>query len=107
MFPRMPTDVGMCSAESRPGTMSEGWLRSAAMRLSCKRFGLLLHPSRAAGSAVRGSKKVSLVQVLGQSEGGSSESRITGQGFNAVKFDPRKPARMIRRNDGNLGMHGA
>jgi DNA (cytosine-5)-methyltransferase 1 len=24
-----------------------------------------------------------------------------------VKFDPRKPARTIRRNDGNLGMHGA
>ena len=38
---------------------------------------------------------------------GSAESRITGQGFNAVKFDPRKPARTIRRNDGNLGMHGA
>lgn len=38
---------------------------------------------------------------------GSSESHITGQGFNAVKFDPRKPARTIRRNDGNLGMHGA
>ena len=38
---------------------------------------------------------------------GSSESRITGQGFNAVKFDPNKPARTIRRNDGNLGMHGA
>jgi DNA (cytosine-5)-methyltransferase 1 len=38
---------------------------------------------------------------------GSSETHITGQGFNAVKFDPRKPARTIRRNDGNLGMHGA
>ena len=38
---------------------------------------------------------------------GWAESRITGQGFNAVKFDPRKPARTIRRNDGNLGMHGA
>jgi DNA (cytosine-5)-methyltransferase 1 len=38
---------------------------------------------------------------------GSSENRITGQGFNAVKFDPRKPARTVRRNDGNLGMHGA
>lgn len=38
---------------------------------------------------------------------GSSEKVITGQGFNAVKFDPRKPARTIRRNDGNLGMHGA
>ena len=38
---------------------------------------------------------------------GGSESPITGQGFNAVKFDPRKPARTIRRNDGNLGMHGA
>jgi len=38
---------------------------------------------------------------------GSSESRITGQGFNAVKFDPNKPARTIRRNYGNLGMHGA
>jgi DNA (cytosine-5)-methyltransferase 1 len=35
------------------------------------------------------------------------EKPITGQGFNAVKFDPRKPARTIRRNDGNLGMHGA
>jgi len=38
---------------------------------------------------------------------GTSETHITGQGFNAVKFDPRKPARTIRRNDGNLGMHGA
>jgi len=38
---------------------------------------------------------------------GGSESPITGQGFNAVKFDPRKPARTIRRTDGNLGMHGA
>jgi DNA (cytosine-5)-methyltransferase 1 len=38
---------------------------------------------------------------------GSSETHITGQGFNAVKFDPRRPARTIRRNDGNLGMHGA
>ena len=38
---------------------------------------------------------------------GSSETHITGQGFNAVKFDPRKPARTVRRNDGNLGMHGA
>ena len=38
---------------------------------------------------------------------GSSETHITGQGFNAVKFDPGKPARTIRRNDGNLGMHGA
>ena len=38
---------------------------------------------------------------------GGSEKPITGQGFNAVKFDPRKPARTIRRNDGNLGMHGA
>jgi DNA (cytosine-5)-methyltransferase 1 len=38
---------------------------------------------------------------------GSSESHITGQGFNAVKFDPQKPARPARRNDGNLGMHGA
>ena len=38
---------------------------------------------------------------------GSSETHITGQGFNAVKFDPHKPARTIRRNDGNLGMHGA
>jgi len=37
----------------------------------------------------------------------SSETHITGQGFNAVKFDPRRPARTIRRNDGNLGMHGA
>jgi site-specific DNA-cytosine methylase len=35
-----------------------------------------------------------------------SEQDITGSGFNCVKFDPRKPARTIRRNDGNLGMHG-
>jgi DNA (cytosine-5)-methyltransferase 1 len=38
---------------------------------------------------------------------GRSETDITGSGFNCVKFDPRKPARTIRRNDGNLGMHGA
>jgi hypothetical protein len=37
---------------------------------------------------------------------GSSEAHLTGQGFNAVKFDPKKPARTIRQNDGNLGMHG-
>jgi site-specific DNA-cytosine methylase len=36
-----------------------------------------------------------------------SEQDITGSGFNCVKFDPRRPARTIRRNDGNLGMHGA
>jgi DNA (cytosine-5)-methyltransferase 1 len=36
-----------------------------------------------------------------------SEQDITGSGFNCIKFDPRKPARTIRRNDGNLGMHGA
>ena len=36
-----------------------------------------------------------------------SEVDITGSGFNCVKFNPRKPARTIRRNDGNLGMHGA
>jgi DNA (cytosine-5)-methyltransferase 1 len=36
-----------------------------------------------------------------------SETDITGSGFNCVKFDPRRPARTIRRNDGNLGMHGA
>jgi site-specific DNA-cytosine methylase len=38
---------------------------------------------------------------------GSSESRMTGQGFNAAKFDPRKPARTVRRNDRDLGMYGA
>jgi len=36
-----------------------------------------------------------------------SEVDITGSGFNCVKFDPRKPARTIRKNDGQLGMHGA
>ena len=38
---------------------------------------------------------------------GRSEAGLTGQGFNAVKFDPRRPARTIRKNDGQLGMHGA
>jgi hypothetical protein len=38
---------------------------------------------------------------------GRAEVDFTGQGFNAVKFDPRKPARTIRKNDGQLGMHGA
>jgi DNA (cytosine-5)-methyltransferase 1 len=38
---------------------------------------------------------------------GGSKRPITGQGFNAAKFDPRKPARTIRRNAGDLGMHGA
>ena len=37
----------------------------------------------------------------------SSETRITRLGFNAVKVDPGMPARTIRRNDGNIGMHGA
>lgn len=38
---------------------------------------------------------------------GRSEVDITTQGFNAVKFDPVKPARTIRKNDGQIGMHGA
>lgn len=38
---------------------------------------------------------------------GHSEVDITRQGFNAVKFDPRRPARTIRKNDGQVGMHGA
>jgi DNA (cytosine-5)-methyltransferase 1 len=38
---------------------------------------------------------------------GRSEMPLTGQGFNAIKFDPQKPAHTIRRNGGNLGMSGA
>ena len=38
---------------------------------------------------------------------GHSEDEITGSGFNAVKFNPNKPASTIRKNDGNLTMHGA
>jgi site-specific DNA-cytosine methylase len=53
------------------------------------------------------SKKYRAYQHWNRIRLGSSEKPITGQGFNAVKFDPRKPARTIRRNDGNLGMHGA
>jgi site-specific DNA-cytosine methylase len=53
------------------------------------------------------SRKYRAYQHWGRIRLGSSEKPITGQGFNAVKFDPRKPARTIRRNDGNLGMHGA
>lgn len=53
------------------------------------------------------SKKYRAYQHWSRIRLGSSEKPITGQGFNAVKFDPRKPARTIRRNDGNLGMHGA
>ena len=35
-----------------------------------------------------------------------SEQDITGSGFNCVKFDPRKPARTIRRNDETSGCMG-
>ena len=38
---------------------------------------------------------------------GRSQQDITGNGFNAIKFDPRKPAHTIRRMDSNLGMGGA
>ena len=38
---------------------------------------------------------------------GRSQQDITGNGFNAIRFDPRKPAHTIRRKDGNLGMDGA
>jgi len=54
-----------------------------------------------AGTRYRSFKYWSRVRI------GRAECHLTGQGFNAVKFDPRKPARTIRRNDGNLGMHGA
>jgi DNA (cytosine-5)-methyltransferase 1 len=38
---------------------------------------------------------------------GRSQQDITGNGFNAIRFDPRKPANTIRRMDSNLGMGGA
>ena len=38
---------------------------------------------------------------------GKSQQDITGNGFNAIRFDPRKPAHTIRRMDSNLGMGGA
>jgi DNA (cytosine-5)-methyltransferase 1 len=38
---------------------------------------------------------------------GKSQQEITGNGFNAIRFDPRKPAHTIRRMDSNLGMGGA
>lgn len=38
---------------------------------------------------------------------GRSQQDITGKGFNAIRFDPRKPAHTIRRMDSNLGMGGA
>jgi DNA (cytosine-5)-methyltransferase 1 len=38
---------------------------------------------------------------------GRSQQDITGNGFNAIRFDPRKPSRTIRRMDSNLGMGGA
>jgi DNA (cytosine-5)-methyltransferase 1 len=53
------------------------------------------------------SKKYRAYRCWNKIRVGSSEMPITGQGFNAVKFDPKKPARTIRRNDGNLGMSGA
>jgi DNA (cytosine-5)-methyltransferase 1 len=54
-----------------------------------------------AGSRFRSFKYWDKIRV------GRSEVDITGQGFNAVKFDPAKPARTIRKNDGQVGMHGA
>jgi len=38
---------------------------------------------------------------------GRSQQDIAGNGFNAIRFDPRKPAHTIRRMDSNLGMGGA
>jgi DNA (cytosine-5)-methyltransferase 1 len=38
---------------------------------------------------------------------GRSQQDITGNGFNAIRFDPPKPAHTIRRMDSNLGMGGA
>jgi len=38
---------------------------------------------------------------------GRSQQDITGNGFNAIRFDPRKPAHTIRRMDSNLEMGGA
>lgn len=38
---------------------------------------------------------------------GRSQQDITGNGFNAIRFDPRKPAHTIRRMDSYLGMGGA
>jgi hypothetical protein len=38
---------------------------------------------------------------------GRSQQDITGNGFNAIRFDPRKPAQTVRRMDSNWGMGGA
>ena len=59
------------------------------------------------GALIEAGRKYRSFKYWDKVRTGSSESHITGQGFNAVKFDPRKPARTVRRNDGNLGMHGA
>ena len=64
-------------------------------------------PSEQLAALFEAGKKYRSFKYWGKVRVGSSESHITGQGFNAVKFDPKKPARTIRRNDGNLGMHGA
>lgn len=37
---------------------------------------------------------------------GQSNEKVAGSGFNAVKCRPEKPCQTIRRNDGNIGMHG-
>jgi site-specific DNA-cytosine methylase len=38
---------------------------------------------------------------------GRLQQDITGNGFSAIRFDPRKPAHTIRCMDSNLGMGGA
>jgi DNA (cytosine-5)-methyltransferase 1 len=69
--------------------------------------GWLLDAAGADRGAARRRPKVPSFRYWDQVRMGSSEAFVTGQGFNAVKFNPGKPARTIRRNDGNLGMHGA
>ncbi len=75
----------------------------AAGELLC---GCITPPEQLAALLEAG-KKYKAYRPWHRSRIGRSQQDITGNGFNAIRFDPWKPAHTIRRMDSNLGMGGA
>ncbi len=64
-------------------------------------------PAEQLAALLEAGKKYKAYSLWARIRIGRSQQDITGNGFNAIRFDPRKPAHTIRRMDSNLGMGGA
>ena len=67
----------------------------------------LFHTAGTDAEAAGSRKQVQGLPALGPHPDWQIAAGHHGNGFNAIRFDPRKPAHTIRRMDSNLGMGGA